>query len=111
VNGAMSEDQTVAVYAKAKAEWTWLAPAYLNRLGGESKSNNLLNTFFFGLSLMTTTSGKPLYARSEYQAVYRVKQITMAHAVGEAAGETVDIVVAVPAGANALNTLNKSELW
>jgi hypothetical protein len=40
-----------------------------------------------------------------------VKQIAMAHAVAEAADETVDIVVAVPTGADVLNTLNQSELW
>jgi hypothetical protein len=50
VNGVMPEDRTIVVYAKAKAEWTRLASAYLNRLGGESKSIKLLNEFFFGLS-------------------------------------------------------------
>jgi hypothetical protein len=64
------------------------------------KSINLLNELFFGLNRMTTTSGKPLYPRSESRNIYRVKQITMPPAVPGAAGETIDIVVALPTGAD-----------
>jgi hypothetical protein len=101
LNGALSEDQTVAVYVKARAEWTRLVSAYLNRPGGEAKTINLLEKMFFGFNPMTTASGKPLYARAESRNIYRVKRITMAPAAGGAAGEIVDILVAVPAGADA----------